>query len=391
MKALTVDSTGTNVIIHDLPLPEVRSTYMLVKTAAVTVNPADNIVLEYGLVKSGHNFGCDWAGTVVSVGPDVERSFKPGDRVCGMSKPTDGERSDVGVFAEYIVVKADLALHIPDHMSFTDAAPLGIVTVTAGRWLFDKFRIPYPTVSADGTLSPPTTRPRQILIYGGSTAMGTMTIQYAKLAGFFVISTASPHNKSLVSSYGADAVLDHYSPTAPSEILAIAAHNSSQYGPLTLCLDCIGLPSTTHFCSQILTPASPPPDPSAPPDFFPSEQDIDLDTHVGKIYGTLTPLTPPFPFPDNDDPKVRTVRTLGYSFLNEPYDWLDGRVVPASRAAFEEARDFAVLAERLLKLKIVRPHPVEVRAGGLEGVMREGLLELRAGRVSGRKLVFSPL
>ena len=42
---------------------------------------------------------------------------------------------DWGTFAEYIVVVADVQLHVPDEMSFEDAASLGVGVLTAGAVL----------------------------------------------------------------------------------------------------------------------------------------------------------------------------------------------------------------------------------------------------------------
>lgn len=63
-----------------------------------------------------------------------------------------------------------------------------------------------------------------------------------------------------------------------------------------------------------------------------------------------------------------------------------GVTSPASREDFEHARDFAIVAGRLLKYKLVKPHPADVRTGGLEKV-EEGLQELKRGEVSGKKIV----
>ncbi len=54
--------------------------------------------------------------------------------------------------------------------------------------------------------------PSQYLVYGGSSSVGLYTIQLAKLAGYKVIVTASPHSEKLVKSYGADEVVDVSTP-----------------------------------------------------------------------------------------------------------------------------------------------------------------------------------
>jgi len=48
---------------------------------------------------------------------------------------------------------------------------------------------------------------------------------------------------------------------------------------------------------------------------------------------------------------------------------------------------FCGLAEKLLKEGKIKAHPVDVRPGGLKGVL-EGLDEMRKGKVSGKKLVY---
>lgn len=185
----------------------------------------------------------------------------------------------------------------------------------------------------------------------------------------FVLSTASPKSHDLVKSYGADVVIDYHSPNATAELTAIADKNRHSLSSLDWCVDNISLPDTAAFCAQVLAPSSP--------------SGADATTEKAgqeKLYSVLTPLTP-------DMPGVQTVRTLGYSFLGEEYEFM-GQRMPASREDFESAKHFAIVAEQLLKHKRIRPHPVDVRKTGLEGVVNEGLAELKSGNVSGKKLVY---
>jgi len=48
----------------------------------------------------------------------------------------------------------------------------------------------------------------QILIYGGSTAVGHYAIQLARLSGFRVVTTSSPRNHGLMRRLGAKAVFN---------------------------------------------------------------------------------------------------------------------------------------------------------------------------------------
>lgn len=52
----------------------------------------------------------------------------------------------------------------------------------------------------------------QFFIQGGSSAVGLYTIQLAKILGFKVAVTCSPHSNDLVKSYGADLVTDYHHP-----------------------------------------------------------------------------------------------------------------------------------------------------------------------------------
>lgn len=55
----------------------------------------------------------------------------------------------VGTFAEYILVKGDLQLLIPDKMSFEEAAALGSAIGTNALALYNTLQLPLPGVPAE--------------------------------------------------------------------------------------------------------------------------------------------------------------------------------------------------------------------------------------------------
>lgn len=180
MKAYKLFSKG-NAAVADAPKPALRPDCVLVKVAYVALNPTDWKHIKATDVPEGTTpltVGCDFAGVVEEVGVDVTRPLRPGDRVCGFLQGTNLEWPDNGSFAEYLVVKADLVLEVPSHMSFPEAATLGVQVYTVGQGLYQSLGLPWPTEPlpkvADDEKTP-------ILIYGGSTAMGTLGIQVAKL------------------------------------------------------------------------------------------------------------------------------------------------------------------------------------------------------------------
>lgn len=63
MKALTIKERKGPIVLFERPIPPVRPTYMLVKIAAVALNPADALCLDFDMIKPGHLLGCDWAGS----------------------------------------------------------------------------------------------------------------------------------------------------------------------------------------------------------------------------------------------------------------------------------------------------------------------------------------
>ena len=74
----------TPLQVADAPLPTAGPGELVVKNAAIAINPLDCHMQDVGVFVQQWPaiFGCDVAGEVYEVGPDVQR-FKKGDRVIG--------------------------------------------------------------------------------------------------------------------------------------------------------------------------------------------------------------------------------------------------------------------------------------------------------------------
>lgn len=75
---------GSSLQVGDAPLPTAGPGELVIKNAAVAINPLDCHMQDSGVFVQEWPavFGCDVAGEVYEVGKDVER-FKRGNRVIG--------------------------------------------------------------------------------------------------------------------------------------------------------------------------------------------------------------------------------------------------------------------------------------------------------------------
>ncbi len=173
MKAIVMQGEpGKASLATDRPYPKIRPGYVLVDVKAVALNPTDWKHIDYWNTKDCL-VGCDYAGVVAETGTGYSKPWKVGDRICGFAHGGNPLQPEDGAFAERIAAKADIQMRIPENMSFEDAATLGVGVVTCGQGLFQQMGLKLP--------SNPSTKGEFILIYGGSSATGSLGIQIAKL------------------------------------------------------------------------------------------------------------------------------------------------------------------------------------------------------------------
>jgi NADPH:quinone reductase-like Zn-dependent oxidoreductase len=340
MKAVVVIQPKTEGLVTDRPIPKLRDDYILVKNVSVGLNPTDWKHIAY-LSPPGVLIGCDYAGIVEAVGPKVHKKFAKGDRICGFAHGGNAVQPEDGTFAEYIVVKGDVQWKIPERLSFQEAATLGVGINTVGQGLYQSLKLALPTE--------PIKDATPLLIYGGSTATGTLAIQFAKLSGYKVLTTCSPRNFDLVRSLGADEVYDYKDAQAPAQI------RKDTDNKLKYVFDCISLESSAAFCDNAIS------------------------TEGGE-YSALLPIK-------IDRANVNDRVTLAYTTVGEAFEFGDTKF-PAKPEDKAFAENFVPIAERLLAEGKVKVHPPKVGPNGLKGVI-EGLKLLKEDKVSGEKLVYN--
>ena len=209
-RAVWQDSVGVPGVIREEPMPELEVHQILVKVHTWAMNPCDSMLQDMSLpfVKYPVVLGQDVAGTVFEVGSTAAAKFKVGDRVFGFP---GGNNS----FKDYVTLSYKLAAQIPDSLSFNDASVFPLCIITSSLALFGKdyLSLPFPS------LNPVSTR-KSILVWGGSSAVGSNAIQLAKAAGFQVVTTCSAHSFEYVKSLGADTVFDYSSPSVTDDVAA---------------------------------------------------------------------------------------------------------------------------------------------------------------------------
>jgi len=206
------------VKIEDIDVPKIKANEVLIKVESAAYNYNDLWAIWGDPVKTPlpHISGSDVAGNVVEVGEEVTK-FKVGDRVvshsnmscrvceqCTAGKEYDCKDRQIwgfqtgplwGGFAQYTHLPEVNVAKLPDNVSFDDAAAVSMVGMTAWHMLVGRTKIiPGQTV----------------LIMGGTSGVGMVGIQIAKLYNCNVIATAGNQQKmDKCIELGADHVVNH--------------------------------------------------------------------------------------------------------------------------------------------------------------------------------------
>lgn len=210
-QAAWINAKGQALTVSAAPMPRPGDGEILVRSRAIALNPFDGVVQTLGgmvtpWVTYPAILGSDVTGEVVTVGSSVSR-FKPGDRVLGLALGIDklANRAAEGAFQKYVILRQEAATAIPDSISFEQAAvlPLAVATAACGLFLEDQLGLRTPSVEGSETTG------KTVLIWGGSTSVGSAAIQLAAAAGYDVVTTASPRNFDYVRGLGASQVFDY--------------------------------------------------------------------------------------------------------------------------------------------------------------------------------------
>ncbi|CZR50893.1 uncharacterized protein PAC_00767 [Phialocephala subalpina] len=323
--------------VHEVETYKPGPRELLIKNEVIAFNPVefkiaklDIFPLQYPAV-----LGSTFGGRVEAVGPQVT-DFQVGERVV-VSKRFGVVGNQYGAYQRYVVVGDTMVSKVPADIDSAIPASL-MMNLTCVVGLFTE-RLGLDKPSLDGSAK---AKGLGVLIYGGSSSFGGLSVQYLSQAGYTVITTSSPKHRDFVSKLGAAAVIDH---TLEPDSLV---NELVAEGPYDIVVDTISLSKTVAVTARVLTAQG-----------------------GGNLYA-MQPAFGPETLPD------------GVKRVFEP--WSDPLYEEKNRG-LQEWVIHEYLPQGIL-WGAITPLPIEKISGGLKGV-NEALDKMQKG-ISGIRLVADP-
>ncbi|MFT4569131.1 MAG: tumor protein p53-inducible protein 3 [Saprospiraceae bacterium] len=193
MKAVLTHGFGGPEVMYigNATKPSPRNKEVLVKIKATALNRADTMQRKGNYPPppgASPILGLEFSGEIVTLGAEVT-NYAIGDRVCGLLSG--------GGYAEFLAIHEDMAIGIPDTMSYTQAAAIPEVFLTA-----------FQALRYLAMLCPS----ESVLIHAGASGVGTAAIQLARAIGAKdIIVTASASKHQICKNLGANSTIDYKS------------------------------------------------------------------------------------------------------------------------------------------------------------------------------------
>ncbi|KAF4614052.1 hypothetical protein D9613_007417 [Agrocybe pediades] len=220
---------------------------LLIKVRATSLNPVDWKIQKYGFAIEDYPaiLGTDTAGEVVELGEGVT-GFKKGERIFSHVIFENKYAS----FQQYGLTWASAAARVPDNWTYDQVAGLPLALTTAYVGL-------YNTVPHGLGYTPPNSPANRgkyagtpLIVLGGTSSVGQMVLQLAKISGFSpIITTASLKHTDFLKSLGATHVLDR---NLPNETILSEVRKLTNGQKITKLYDSVSTASTQQLGLDIL-------------------------------------------------------------------------------------------------------------------------------------------
>ncbi|THH14714.1 hypothetical protein EW146_g5661 [Bondarzewia mesenterica] len=179
----------------ELPVPtKFREGEVLIKVQAAALNPVGYKLMKWLPNLAGGRPATaeyDFSGTVVKANGT---KFSNGDQVFGWIPVDLNRKTRQGALSEYTVAPASYLALRPPNLTPIEASGICLTSMTAYQMLFQFAKL------EEG---------QSLFVNGGSTAVGTYAIQFAKAIGVKVVASASERNREFVLGLGADEFIDY--------------------------------------------------------------------------------------------------------------------------------------------------------------------------------------
>lgn len=232
MKAILVNPCDCSLSWSDVQDPVVQPDEVLVKIHASALNRAD-------LMQRAGDYppppGCpEWmgleiSGEIVLLGEEAARSsaWKIGDRVCALLGG--------GGYAEYVAVRYDMLMPVPQGCSMVEAAALPEAYATAYLNLFIEGKIE---------------KGNTLLMMAGASGLASVVIPMAKAFGIRVITTVrGTRHLDGIRDLGADRIVD----TTKEDLSLVLKEELEAGHPVDVAIDCVGgemMGKCLHYLSR---------------------------------------------------------------------------------------------------------------------------------------------
>ena len=189
MKYITVDA-DKELHFAEKARPQLSTDDCLVKVRAIGVNRAD-LLQRAGkyAAPAGESsiLGLEVAGDIVKCGAAVD-NWQINDKVFGLVPG--------GGYAEYVKVKAEHLIRLPEYFTYQQGAASAEIFLTAYQSLFTIAKLPAKS---------------KVLIHAGASGVGSAAIQLAKARQCYVVATVGRADKAEAClALGADHVLNYH-------------------------------------------------------------------------------------------------------------------------------------------------------------------------------------
>ncbi|CAO1636184.1 unnamed protein product [Sympodiomycopsis kandeliae] len=345
-RAAVLRSAKGELEIQHRAIPNPGPKQILVRNYAVAVNPVDWNIQDHAIFVQKYPtvLGSDVAGNVEAIGSDVRR-FQIGDRVAGFAQVIANSDPNQGAFQTYTLLDEGATMALPKSVDYDAAASLPMAVATTGAALWIALGLPLP--SDAGSLASNQYKGQGMLVWGASSSVGSMAVQFAKRLGFTVFAVAGEQHQDYIKSLGADYVFRRpQGEDDDATVQAVVLASKQSTIPIKYGLDAISNANSQSCSGAILSQAGG------------RGSKLALTWHPTKVFEQLSDVTP-----------ILTVAFMCFTERAEVGKWLLNDYLPRA------------LADKT----IVPSPPVRVVPGGLRATQEAWNMNKKG--VSGQKLV----